>query len=336
MRCFGEIPSGLWLSMVVAALVVAPHSRPARASSTTVLVPAYVYPSGAGLAVWDQLAEGARSITVEAILNPGSGPGTIQDPHYVAVVAKLREAGGRVLGYVHTSYGQRPLAAVEQDIRTYIKFYRVDGFFVDEMANTSQAVEYYETIYRSIKQLNPEFKVVGNPGTPYTLRAYLGAVDTLVIFEGSAAAYADYQPFAPAPWVADYPPSRFANIVYDVGNVSGIAEALNKARQTNAGSVFITDDKLPNPYRGLPSYWIQEVAAIEAIDGPLPAATAFTSEPSLPGPTIVAVGSTLPGAAMVLIPQRPCEPRVLQRLFRSIHPARGRAAVLGFAGLAGR
>src|SRR5262249_43940990 len=136
-------------------------------SSTTVLVPAYVYPAGAGRAVWDQLAASARSITLEVILNPGSGPGRARDPNYVAAVDRLRVAGGRVLGYVHTSYAKRPLAAVEQDIRTYLQFYQVDGFFIDEMANTVQDLGYYEAIYRSIKRSNPGFKVVGNPGTPY-------------------------------------------------------------------------------------------------------------------------------------------------------------------------
>src|SRR5262249_53767283 len=146
--------------MVMALFLATPHSRTARASSTTVLVPAYVYPASTGQAVWDQLAASARSITLEVILNPGSGPGKARDPHYVAAVDRVRAAGGRVLGYVHTSHAKRPLAAVEQDIRAYLQFYQVDGFFIDEMANTPQALGYYESIYQSIKRLDPGFKVV--------------------------------------------------------------------------------------------------------------------------------------------------------------------------------
>src|SRR5205807_1224352 len=41
---------------------------------------------------------------------------------------------------------------------------------------------------------------------------------------------------------------------------------LGKAIQLNAGSVYLTDQNLPNPYAQLPSYWDQEVAAIQAAD----------------------------------------------------------------------
>ena len=64
------------------------------------------------------------------------------------------------------------------------------------------------------RALHSDFKVIGNPGTPYTLESYLRAADTLVIFEGSECPYADFRPLVTAPWVANYPPDRFANIVY--------------------------------------------------------------------------------------------------------------------------
>jgi hypothetical protein len=265
------------------------------------------------------------------ILNPGSGPGKARDPNYVAAVDRVRAAGGRVLGYVHSSYAKRPRAAVEQDIRAYLQFYGVDGFFIDEMANTPQPLGYYASIYQSIKQLDSRFKVVGNPGTPYTLAAYLNAVDTLVIFEGPAAAYADYQPMGPAPWVADYPRSRFANLVYAVNDAASMQQALTAARQTNAGSVFITDDKLPNPYRGLPRYWTEELAAVAALDLPPPSGPASSSgvEPAPAGS--LAIGERMPGAVIfataapvpptILVPQRPHHPGLFRRLFLGFRPA---------------
>ena len=39
---------------------------------------------------------------------------------------------------------------------------------------------------------------------------------------------------------------------------------VTKAKSQNAGWVFITNDKLPNPYDTLPTYWTQEVSAIAA------------------------------------------------------------------------
>jgi hypothetical protein len=354
MRHVGGISWKILVVALAASFLATPHARSARAGTTTLLVPAYFYPSGAGLAAWEQLGAAARSVTIEAILNPGSGPGTARDPNYVAVVDKLRRAGGRVLGYVDTAYGKRPLAAVEQDIRTYRRFYQVDGFFLDQMANTPQAVPYYEAIYQSIKGSDPGLKVVGNPGTPYTLQAYLNAADALVIFEGTGASYAEYEPTGPAPWIAQVPPSRLANIVYAVADAAGMQRALDEARRTRAGTVFITDGKPPNPYGGLPGYWTQEVAAIQALDAPEPVATAATSVvpaepaattagPELPAATTA--GPELPAAEALVIampafvaspvPPCPCRPRPLRRLWRPCRPAPGPALAPGLVGRLG-
>ena len=92
-----------------------PPGGPDRVTATE-LVPAYFYPSGAGLDAWNQLARDAGSINVEAILNPASGPGTTRDPNYVAVVNNLRTSGGSVFGYVSTEYGNRDMTAVISEI----------------------------------------------------------------------------------------------------------------------------------------------------------------------------------------------------------------------------
>jgi hypothetical protein len=262
-RIYGVVAKVL-LASFVAVLLVAITSRRVRTGSTIELVPAYFYPEGDGLAAWKQLIIDAQSINIEVILNPASGPGTTQDPSYVAVVNNLRSAGGGVFGYVSTQYGNRDITAVMEDVNTYVRFYRISGIFVDEMANTLEKFPYYEKLYHSIKKLDSDFKVVGNPGMPYTVENYLGAADTLVIFEGTGAAYAHFKPFITAPWVANHPPNRFANIVYALKSTAELHRAFVAARRTNAGSVFITDGGLPNPYAGLPHYWVQQVAALRA------------------------------------------------------------------------
>jgi Spherulation-specific family 4 len=263
------------LATLVAALLVAITSRRVRAGPTIELVPAYFYPSGAGLAAWNQLASDAGSVRIEAILNPASGPGTTRDPNYVTVVNHLRNAGGSVFGYVSTEYGNRDITTVISEIQKYVFFYNINGLFIDEMAADQENRPYYEKIYEFIKAMDSDFKVVGNPGMPYTLESYLAAADTLVIFEGTDIAYADFQPLAIAPWVANYPPDRFANIVYAVRSDTKLHWVLGKARLSNAGSIFITDGGLPNPYAGLPFYWDRELEAIRELDlaAPPPAKT---------------------------------------------------------------
>ena len=105
-------------------------------------------------APWDELCAAAHSINIRAILNPASGPGSRRDPNYAAVVQQFRAAGGRVLGYVHTSYGAREIGSVKSDIEAYIDLYDIDGFFVDEMATDPFLVPYYASLYAFIKGRN--------------------------------------------------------------------------------------------------------------------------------------------------------------------------------------
>src|SRR5829696_6590684 len=99
------------------------------------LVPAYFYPSGAGNTFWEALNAAAPRVPLTAILNPNSGPGSSSDSNYRRVTTALRNAGGRAIGYVHTSYTARPIGDVKTEVDQYLSFYSVDGFFVDEMDN---------------------------------------------------------------------------------------------------------------------------------------------------------------------------------------------------------
>jgi hypothetical protein len=273
--------------LVVAALAITatwaddgPGPRPARAGETILLVPAYFYPSGERLGDWNRLAEAARSVPLEVIINPTNGPGTRRDPRYVAVIDALHRSGARILAYVDSNYGRRALAAIEEDLRKYPRFYELDGFFIDQMANTPEAVDYYRSIRGLIRRLDARLKVVGNPGT-VTLPAYLDAADTLVTFEGSARSFAANDPRAAAPWMAEHPPGRFAAIVHGVATPASGRDALSRAREFGAGSVYVTDRKMPNPYLGLPAIWSDQVAAIRAMNEPRKPAK-ITSHPAAP------------------------------------------------------
>ena len=103
-----------------------------------ILVPAYF---GSSSDRWGELNFAASRVPLVAIMIPGNGPGTTQNPNCVAAVNSLRAAGGRVIGYVYTFYTARDTNVVRADISRYFSFYAVDGVFLDEMtndANTSQ------------------------------------------------------------------------------------------------------------------------------------------------------------------------------------------------------
>lgn len=264
---------------IVAATFAAPAT--ARADQITALVPAYFYPTWWSGSPWDQLNAAAAKIPIEAIMNPASGPGGGVNSDYVHAVNALRAAGGKVIGYVSTSYGSRPAADVFADIDAYLEWYSVDGIFLDEMGNQLGDLD-YTAIYQYIKLksslIGRDLHVVGNPGTPFApTETYLQAADTLVIFEGpltnpdpngaSFKLYPTKGPYTGLPlWFQCYPRERFANLVYGVPTPLTMLAALVKAVGYNAGYVFLTNDQLPNPWDTLPPYWDQEVNAIRAVN----------------------------------------------------------------------
>jgi hypothetical protein len=253
-------PTRRWRARLAAWLGALGMLCAGTAHAADVIIPAYFYPSGTGATAWNTLATTAPLIPLTAILNPASGPGTAVDPNYTTVITNLRAAGGKVIAYVHTSYGKRALSAVTKDIQAYLSFYTVDGFFIDEVANdgSSAHVQYYQSIYNYIKGLSSAYQVVDNPGANIPqIYASLPVADRFVVFENTQAAYAAY---APAPWQANYPPGTFISIVYGASALQMVAD-LALAITNGVGGVYVTSLTLPNPYDGLPSYWSDEVSA---------------------------------------------------------------------------
>jgi hypothetical protein len=242
---------------IVAVVVTAGVARSSatHASTLEAVVPAYFYPSGTGLTYWNQMTTAAAT---------NSGPGAASDPNYASAVDALRAGGGKVIGYVHTSYGTRSSATVLAEVNSYASFYNLDGIFVDEMDNTLGSLNYYTGLYSSIKTAHPTLTVFGNPGTT-TLEPYLTgpAADVLAVFEGDGANYLGY---TPSSWNFNYDRSHFANLIYNVSTAAVMQSDVALAAARNAGYVYVTDDNLPNPYDTLPSYWDQEVSKIAELN----------------------------------------------------------------------
>src|SRR5262249_13003985 len=182
---------------------------------------------------------------------------------------------------------------IEGDIQAYLNQYGhlIQGFFIDQMfmhaafpdQGLTNNLVYYQSIYKYIKGLSSSYTVVGNQGSPFlnglTPGEFLSTTAGLNIFEGPQV------PLPSAPgvgfnlypygvdWFQSYNNSHFSNIVFDVPTASAMSADLIKAAGLHAGSVFITDQTLPNPYSQLPSYWDHEVAAIAAF---VPEPGAFT------------------------------------------------------------
>jgi hypothetical protein len=248
-------------------LLLASGQQSVALAALDIVVPAYFYPSPNS--PWNAMTAAADEAPITAIMNPGNGPGNNVDGNYVAAVNAFRAAGGRVIGYVYSSYGSRPLAQVTADIDKYATWYGIDGIFVDEMANTgpAQKLDYYRNIYDHVKSIDPAWEVMGNPGTN-TLEQYLlwPTADRFMVHENIGSAYPSY---APSAWNANYDSQKFVHLIHTESSSATMEEYLRLALTRSTGGIYITNDVMNNPWDTLPSYWQAEVDAVAAINAAL-------------------------------------------------------------------
>lgn len=199
-----------------------------------------------------------------AVMNPSSGPGSAWNTDYVNAVQYCQNHGQNVVGYVHTSYGNRPLSTVEAEVTKYYQWYHVDGIFVDEMSNDASTARYYHSLYQYIHNKGGTLAdlVVGNPGAAASSDWQLSrrAADELVIFEDDASTYTSW---TPPSWVSSYTADNFWNLVYNAPTRSSMQAVCRYSKTVNAGSMYVTYGTLPNPWGFLPSdsYWNSELTA---------------------------------------------------------------------------
>ncbi len=177
---------------------------------------------------------------------------------------QLAQAMGiNVLGYVHTSYAARSIAAVKADIDTHFSYYGVQGIFLDEAANTSNPsdIAYYATLYQYIKNKPSGPRIVTlNPGAT-TKEEYAQYADHIMVAETRPSSYRNRRN---PDWETRYPASLFWHAIHSCP-ASEVNEMITLSRQRNCGLLYITDDlNPPNPYNTLPTYWDSFVLAVEA------------------------------------------------------------------------
>ena len=102
-------------------------------SPSRIAVPLYLWPGyGSIPCAWERLLATPAANPV-VVVNPDSGPGREAFSLFSVAVAKCQGAGIKVLGYVRTEYAKRDLSLVVNDLERYSSWYKVDGFFIDEM-----------------------------------------------------------------------------------------------------------------------------------------------------------------------------------------------------------
>jgi hypothetical protein len=225
-------------------------------------VPAYFYPGQD----WQRLIAAAPTVGI-IVFNPDSGPGTgsgtaagaaTGDPAYAAAITQAQSAGIAVLGYVSTSYGQRPEGDILADISAYYDLYRPSGIYLAEGpmdADCASLEAEYHRLADAARARDPHaFLAVGTRFCP----TYIYFFDLMVQF---ARNWTEYQSYQPPSWMPANSPERFCHLIHDVP-VADAGSALSRALINGAGWVYVTDEADPNPWGGLPGYFEDEVQAV--------------------------------------------------------------------------
>lgn len=231
------------------------------AAGTGIVVPAYFYPSwwDSEANQWDELTVSAGQVSLVAIMNPDSGPGSGVNSDYTHEVDALRAAGGRVIGYVPTTYGNRPLGEVLSDVDVYYAWYGIDGIYFDETTADADAghLAYYQSCYDYVRGLDAGAVVILGQGTAST-QDYATRSTQLLVHEADNAVL-PFVEWTPAPWTAPYGADRFSVLAYNVADAAAMRAAVDHAVANDAGWVYFTDDGGTNPWDSLPGYWLEEV-----------------------------------------------------------------------------
>jgi Spherulation-specific family 4 len=236
-------------SLTLVMLLLSPSAALA-AVCQTMAIPAYFDPG----ALWTK-AGAAAGVEIK-VMNPDSGVGRAFDPGYLGAVQASQAAGVLVIGYVYTSYGARSAADILTEIATYMAWYGVDGIFLDEVSSDARLVLYYRQFADAVHR--EQSLVVLNPGT-YPAEDYMHIADVVLTFEGGFDAYRALR--VPA-WVWNHDPSKFWHLIYGVSSSSRMKTVLRWAQSNNVGYMYVTNDRLNNPWDTLPSYFAAELGEL--------------------------------------------------------------------------
>lgn len=222
------------------------------------LAPPYIFPA-APTRMWGALVE-AREHIGHVIVNPGSGPGHVRDPIWLAQLRALETAELAAVGYLDLSYTRKPLSRVLAEVETWRKWYGVTDFFLDCLPSGDHGRA--RAVTRALRD-RPR-QLLANPGVATTPEV-ASHFDLLVTYEGTQP------PRVGHPWLAA-PQARAGRrasgpatawIHYDASQRL-INQTVSAAATAGVSELWMTDLAGANPYRDLPAYWDDLLAAIAA------------------------------------------------------------------------
>ncbi len=236
--------------------------------------PSYFYPtySKTGTAdLWGRMISKAPVARI-MVINPASGPGNSASAAYVEQVKRAQAGGMLVFGYLTQNYRDRfgiqgdgvkrdnaNIGNVKAEMDRHTAFYKVDGWFLDEMDNLNapENLDYCRQLYAH--GVARGGMIVQNPGASFP-ELLVDTAHVFMSFESSAASYRTHQPM---PWMRYHPASKFWHCVHTC-SAAELAEMVALAKTRNVGWFYATDDVMANPYDTIPTYLDDLVAKLGA------------------------------------------------------------------------
>lgn len=223
-------------------------------TKTGTIVPLYTSPRDGTWTAVIAAKQAHPTVPVLAVINPATGPGDAASAAHLEGIARLCDAGVKVIGYVPTAYGARDEADVRSDIDRWKSFYpRATGVFFDQQVRRSGSEDYYRRLAGYARSVGLDYSI-GNPGTN-PAASYVGVVDTILVYES---------PGMPAlgtlaRWQQGYPRQNFGVIPYG----TAFDAAYVKSVAAYVGYIYLTDSQGPNPWDSVPQFFGDLLAALE-------------------------------------------------------------------------
>ncbi|MCJ1385088.1 hypothetical protein MMC17_008206 [Xylographa soralifera] len=177
------------------------HVQPTH--TTSILFPAYIYPSSSSSAnAWAPLYSSLAlnpTLRHEVIINPASGPGGPPNSDYTSAMQTLKTYPNAFpLGYVDTNFGLYNASNIEANISTWAQWpsaVRPTGIFFNDFDNgsTPGSTAIMTQVAAYARSAGFTSKIVFNPGTiplASAQKALFGAADHVVVYENSYASFA--------------------------------------------------------------------------------------------------------------------------------------------------
>ncbi|MEU8772752.1 spherulation-specific family 4 protein [Streptomyces sp. NPDC048606] len=221
-------------------------------------IPGYAHPLLAPVE-WAELTRPGTPLHW-AVLNVADGPGGRPDPHCSEAAAKLREAGGALLGHLAMRDGSRSFGELLSDAHRFRDWYGASGFYLAGVPADRSGLPGVRRVCEALRGLGDGMRIVLGHGT-HPCEGYAEVADQLVTFCGG---WDDYRWSQVAEWTADHPADRFCHLVHGVPR-GHLEEALRIARWQGAGTIWFTDRRggaERDPWASMPAYWDEIVSRI--------------------------------------------------------------------------